>query len=72
MAADGRLSLRQISPTLGNWPRFFALYEDQKRLVVAHQKSNDLVIFEVKDDGTLAPKDQKIDVSIPVFIGTIA
>jgi len=72
VAADGRLSLRQISPTLGDWPRFFALYEDQKRLVVAHQKSNDLVVFEVKADGTLAAKDQKIDVSIPVFIGVVA
>ena len=72
VAADGRLTLRQISPTLGNWPRFFALYESQKRLVVAHQKSNDLVVFEVKSDGTLTPKNQKIDVSIPVFIGTVA
>ncbi len=72
VAADGRLSLRQISPTLGNWPRFFALYEDQKRLVVAHQKSNDLVVFEVQADGTLAPKNQKIDISIPVFIGAVA
>jgi 6-phosphogluconolactonase len=72
VAADGRLALRQISPTLGDWPRFFALYEDQKRLVVAHQKSNDLVVFEVKADGMLAPKNQKIDVSIPVFIGAMA
>lgn len=72
VASNGRLSLRQISPTLGNWPRFFALYEAQKRLVVAHQKSNDLVVFAVNDDGTLTPKDQKINVSIPVFIGAVA
>jgi 6-phosphogluconolactonase len=72
VATDGQLSVRQISPTLGNWPRFFALYEAQKRLMVAHQKGNDLVVFEVRADGTLAPKNQKIDVSIPVFIGTIA
>lgn len=69
---DGHLSLRQIAPTLGNWPRFFALYEAQKRLVVAHQKGNDLVVFEVKGDGTLAAKNQRIEISIPVFIGTIA
>ncbi|CAL4867976.1 6-phosphogluconolactonase [Asticcacaulis sp. MM231] len=72
VAADGGLNLIQVSPTLGNWPRFFAVYEDHKRLVVAHQKSNDLVVFELKSDGTLAPKDQKIAVSTPVFIGVSA
>ncbi|MGN6209018.1 lactonase family protein [Asticcacaulis sp.] len=72
VASDGRLTLRQISPTLGNWPRFFALYEAHKRLVVAHQKSNDLVVFAVNDDGTLTSKNQKINVSIPVFIGAAA
>lgn len=71
VATDGGLKLVQVSPTLGNWPRFFAMYEDQKRLVVAHQKSNDLVVFEIKADGTLAPRDQKIAVSIPVFIGSV-
>jgi len=72
VAADGTLSVLQVSPTDGNWPRFFALYEVQKRLVVAHQRSNDLVVFEVREDGTLAPKDQRIAVSIPVFIGAVA
>jgi len=72
VAADGHLTLRQISPTLGDWPRFFALYEAQKRLVVAHQNGNDLVVFAVNDDGTLTPKSQKIAVSKPVFIGAIA
>jgi 6-phosphogluconolactonase len=72
VTADGHLSLRQISPTLGNWPRFFALYEAQKRLVVAHQNGNDLVVFAVNDDGTLTPKNQTIAVSKPVFIGAVA
>ncbi len=69
---DGMLSLKQISPTLGDWPRFFLLLEAQKRVIVAHQNGNDLVVFAVNDDGTLAPKDQKIEVSKPVFIGAIA
>ena len=69
---DGALSLKQIAPTLGDWPRFFLLLEAQKRVVVAHQNGNDLVVFAVNDDGTLAPKDQKIAVSKPVFIGAIA
>ena len=69
---DGALSLRQIAPTLGDWPRFFLLLEAQKRVVVAHQNGNDLIVFEVKADGTLASKDQKIAVPIPVFIGAVA
>lgn len=69
---DGALSLRQISPTLGDWPRFFLLLEAQKRVVVAHQNGNDLVVFEVKADGTLSPKEQRIAVSKPVFIGAVA
>ncbi|HTM83133.1 lactonase family protein [Asticcacaulis sp.] len=69
---DGTLSLKQIAPTLGDWPRFFLLLEAQKRVVVAHQNGNDLIVFEVKADGTLAPKDQKIAVSKPVFIGAVA
>jgi 6-phosphogluconolactonase len=69
---DGALSLRQIAPTLGDWPHFFLLLEAQKRVVVAHQNGNDLVVFEVKADGTLAPKDQRIAMSKPVFIGMVA
>ncbi len=69
---DGALSLKQIAPTLGDWPRFFLLLEAQKRVVVAHQNGDDLVVFEVKADGTLAPKDQRIAVPKPVFISTIA
>ncbi len=69
---DGALSLKQISPTLGDWPRFFLLLEAQKRVVVAHQNGDDLVVFAVNDDGTLAPKDQRIAVPKPVFISAIA
>ena len=68
---DGALSLKQISPTLGDWPRFFLLLEAQKRVVVAHQNGNDLVVFAVNDDGTLTPKNQKIAVAKPVFIGAV-
>ncbi|WP_050808326.1 lactonase family protein [Asticcacaulis biprosthecium] len=66
---SGALKLLQIAPTLGDWPRFFALYEAQKRVIVAHQRSNDIVVFTLNDDGTLTPKDQKIAVPRPVFIG---
>ncbi|ESQ76319.1 lactonase family protein [Asticcacaulis sp. AC402] len=69
--ALGGLKLLQIAPTLGDWPRFFALYEDHKRVAVAHQRSNDIVIFTLNDDGTLTPKNQKVEVPRPVFIGAV-
>ena len=67
----GHLSLLQLSPTLGDWPRFFLMLEAEKQLVVAHQNSGDLVAFDVKPDGTLAPNGQKLSVPIPVFIGAV-
>ena len=67
----GHLSLLQLSPTLGDWPRFFLMLEAEKQILVAHQNGGDLVGFEIKADGTLAPTGQKLSVPIPVFIGAV-
>ncbi len=67
----GRLSLLQIAPTLGNWPRFFRLVEAHKRLIVAHQNDDTLVVFVINADGTLTPKNQTLHVPKPVFIGAV-
>ncbi len=67
--ATGQLSLLQLSPTLGDWPRFFLMLEAEKQLVVAHQNGGDLVAFNIAADGTLTPTGQKLAVPIPVFIG---
>jgi len=67
----GRLGLLQLSPTLGDWPRFFLMLEAEKQVLVAHQNSGDLIGFDVKADGTLAPNGQKLNVPIPVFIGAL-
>jgi len=71
IGADGHLSLLQLSPTLGDWPRFFLMLEAEKQLVVAHQNSGDLVVFDMAADGTLKPNGQKLSVPIPVFIGLL-
>ncbi|MGZ3305603.1 MAG: lactonase family protein [Asticcacaulis sp.] len=68
---EGSLKLLQISPTLGDWPRFFKLLEPQKRLIVAHQNGGTLVVFKVAEDGRLAPANVSLDVPAPVFIGDI-
>ncbi len=65
----GALKLLQIASTTGDWPRFFALYEAQKRFVVAHQNGNDLVVFTINVDGTITPRNQRLSVPKPVFIG---
>ena len=67
----GALTLVQSSPTLGDWPRFFCLLEDQKRLLVAHQRGGTVVVFKINDDGTLAPTGQSVEIPQPVFIAPI-
>jgi 6-phosphogluconolactonase len=67
----GQLSLLQLSPTLGDWPRFFLMLEAEKQLVVAHQNGGTLVAFNIKADGTLSPTGQTLNVPIPVFIGAV-
>ena len=67
----GALTLVQSSPTLGDWPRFFCVMEEQRRLLVAHQRGGTIVVFKINDDGTLAPTGQSIEVPQPVFIAPV-
>ncbi len=67
----GALTMIQSSPTLGDWPRFFSLLEDQRRLLVAHQRGGTVVVFKIADDGTLSPTGQSVEFPQPVFIGAI-
>ncbi|MGA9657662.1 MAG: lactonase family protein [Asticcacaulis sp.] len=67
--ADGQLSLMQIIPTEGNWPRFFILLEDVKRVIVAHERGDNLIVFGLNADGSLGRLKQRLSVSAPVFIG---
>ena len=69
---EGKLSVVQTAPTLGDWPRFFLLLEEQQRCVVAHQNGGTLVVFKLNSDGTLTPTGQTTNVPQPVFIGTVA
>lgn len=43
---DGSLSFVQQIRTQGNWPRNFALSQDDNYLFVANQKSNDITVFK--------------------------
>ena len=66
IAADGSVSLKQIVPCGGDWPRFFILLG--KHLVVANQKSDSLVTFDVAADGTLSPNGEVFKLQAPVAL----
>jgi 6-phosphogluconolactonase len=50
---NGSLELLQHIASGGRHPRHFALLEDERRLVVAHEKDGCVAAFDVAPDGTL-------------------
>jgi 6-phosphogluconolactonase len=66
IAEDGRISLKQNIDCGGNWPRFFILIG--KHLIVANQESEDLVVFDVATDGTLAATGKVFKLQKPVAL----
>lgn len=68
---DGLLSRKQIALTGGNWPRFFKVLKGLDRVLVAHQKSNDITIMRFDRAGYLSQTGQKIALTAPVFIGDL-
>ena len=68
----GRLALLQIIPTGGDWPRFFYVIQGFDRLVVAHQKSNDVTVMAQYTNGTLRAHNAKFTMTAPVFLGPVA
>jgi len=69
---SGRLKLIQLSPTLGDWPRFFLLLEDHARLIVANEKSGELAVFRLAPDGTVHTTGKKLQVPEAVYIGALS
>ena len=68
----GHLKLIQRTPTLGDWPRFFLLLEDHAKLIVANQRSGDLVLFRISPDGTVHPAGKTLLVREAVYIGRVS
>lgn len=64
----GYLKPKYVIPTLGEWPRNFALSPDNNYLVVANQQSDNLVLYERNvTSGMLTFKDE-VAVPSPVFV----
>lgn len=66
---DGRLGKSYATSTKGDGPRNFAISPDGAYLLVAHQFSNDIVLF-ARDNktGALSDTGKRIDVGAPVCV----
>ena len=66
---DGKLELAEITSTLGKGPRNFAIDPSGKFLLVAHQYTNNVVIFN-RDSATgkLTDSGKRIEVGAPVCL----
>lgn len=69
IAADGKLSFIETIPTLGKGPRNFAIDPSGNHLLVAHQYTNDVIIFNRNlKTGKLTNSGKKINVGVPVCL----
>lgn len=65
--ADGCPTLLDHAPSGGASPRFFLLLEDERRMIVAHERDHRVTALSILADGRLAPTDQAITVPGAAF-----
>lgn len=66
---NGKLEYVQMTKTLGKGPRSFAIDPSGNFLLIAHQYSNDIVVFKIdKTTGMLTDTDKKLDLCSPVCL----
>ncbi|MGC4039438.1 MAG: lactonase family protein [Flavobacterium sp.] len=66
---NGRLEYVERIPTLGKGPRSFAIDPTGKFLLVAHQYTNNIVIFSInKETGKLTDTGKRIELCSPVCL----
>ena len=66
---NGKLSLSETISTLGKGPRNFAIDPSGNHLLVAHQNTNDVVIFNRNSKtGKLTDSGNRINVGVPVCL----
>lgn len=62
------LNRLQIESSNGNWPRDFNITPDGQYLVCAHEKSHNVVLFKINEDGTITRLDSEIEVPEGIFV----
>lgn len=71
-ATSGTLTLLDITPSLGDWPRDFKLDPTGGFLLVEHQRSDNIVVFRIdRATGRLTPTGHELRVSKPVSIAFV-
>lgn len=69
VADDGKLTLTQNISSEGKVPRFFLLLEDVKKMLVANQDSDNVVVMNVLADGQLEYSGAQTKIPRPTFLG---
>jgi 6-phosphogluconolactonase len=65
----GRLAFKEQNSSLGKGPRNFVIDPSGKHLLVGHQYTNDVVIFNIdKSTGSISDSGKRIDVGAPVCL----
>jgi 6-phosphogluconolactonase len=71
IAETGLVTLLETEPVQGDWPRHFMVLEEEKTLIVANQKSFNLIGFKIAADGTLAPTGERLALPQTTFLGQL-
>jgi 6-phosphogluconolactonase len=66
--ADGTLEPVQHIASGGHWPRFFLLLEDRGEMLVANERSGDVAILRIEQDGRLRATQSSVKVPGVVFL----
>ena len=66
--AKGAIELKQTISTEGDWPRNFALEPSERFLLVANQRSNDIVVLARDANGRLNATGKRLELPSPVCI----
>lgn len=69
IADDGKVTLAQNISSQGKVPRFFLLLEDAKKMLVANQDSDNLVVMNILANGQLEYSGVQTQVPKPTFLG---
>ncbi len=69
VADDGKLAFITTEAVRGDWPRNFTISPDDNFLIVANQKSNNIVVFNINQEtGLLTFTGNELELSMPVCL----
>ena len=71
IAGDGTMQLLQHIATGGHWPRFFLLLDEEGLLLVANQRSDNIVAFKIDAQGTLSRVGEPAVISQPTYLAAV-